>query len=187
MSPIVLKPQHQVSILRTLTGVLFFVGTYATLILLPIPFVPTPIVSAQEPPTSEVENLIELLDSPTFKEREWATNKLGLLNGEAVDTMARSLVFCSPEASYRLKLALEKICTAGDEADFYKCASILKARFGISDLSIRDRLIELKLEWSEQMKKRAVAELKPLGLDVESPETNIQNQLELNRLYQFTA
>ena len=143
------------------------------LVGLTILLVPNLVAQENRQADSDIKALIASLDSHRFEVRESATRQLAKLDGAAIQELAYSLVSCTPETSYRIKLALEAICTSGDEAEFYKCASILKLRFGNSDESINSKLQELKTNWEIEIRKRAIEELDELGLEVKTDDSFI--------------
>ena len=77
-----------------------------------------PSASRQEV-TNRIETLIGQLDSLNYQARETAANELAQIGGLAIAPLARQSLECSPEQSWRIKKTLEKICTSGNEEDFF--------------------------------------------------------------------
>ncbi len=113
-----------------------------------------------------VDQLLELLDSPAYSQRELATDELIRRGVTAVGPMAKHYLTSSPEAAWRIKKVLEAIGTNGDEATFLKSVGLLQLLVGSNSSKLNAQLDRLKLEWIQKQTELAIEKLRAAGAEV---------------------
>jgi hypothetical protein len=103
----------------------------------------SPTTSPQDSST-RIDALIEQLDSLNYRVRESAAAKLAEAGRLAIGPLALRSLECSPEQSWRIKKTLEKICTSGNEEDFFKAFGILQLRFDGGNVAMSQKMVELQ-------------------------------------------
>jgi len=119
----------------------------------------------------QVTELISLLDSRDYDQRERATEDLVKLGEQAIGPLAIGSFECSPEASWRIRKILEHISTHGNKTCFYKTTGILQLRYGNSNPEMEKRLSVLVLEtkWKAHRKRYAISLLRKKGAIIDDP------------------
>ena len=144
------------------------------------------LASSVEPPTSalspassisvddvkpDVSELLKMLDSPKYAEREAATALLSNMGVETLRPMAIHYLKSSPEASWRITRSLEQMATNGDEETFLKAVAMLQLLVGNNSDEVEAQLMRLKFEWSTKQTVNAVKTLESAGAKIENIST----------------
>ncbi len=129
----------------------------------------------------QIAELIALLDSQDFAQREQASIDLAALGEPVIGPLAYQSFHCSPEAGWRIKKTLENICTSGTESVFFKAIAILNLRFNVggSDRpALAQSLARLESEWRKKRKTEAIIKLRAAGATVNDPFENIDVEFQ---------
>ena len=119
--------------------------------------------STQESPTDSVEDLLKQLDSPSFKEREAATERLAQLGPDTLKQIIVDFFDSSSEAGWRIHRVLEGIGKNSNEEDFLKSMAIIQILYGAQDEQSQRRLAKLQYQWKSTRRKEAARKLSAQG------------------------
>ena len=114
--------------------------------------------------SASVESLLKKLDSPSFKDREAATDELIEL-GPAMFKPLITYFFesSSSEAGWRIHRILEGIGKNGQEESFLKSIAIIQVLYGAQDRRSQDNLANLQYQWKQTRRTEAAQALKKQG------------------------
>ena len=120
---------------------------------------------------------IELLDSPSFIQRQSATQRIIAEGADILPILAERFFESSPETNYRIRKALEGIAAGGDEETFLKSSAILLTLYSNGNDRIFQQIEEIKVDWQKQRTALAIKALKRTGAEVAqqrgySPQVN---------------
>ncbi len=115
-----------------------------------------------------INQLLMMLDSPKYLERETATTQLANLGSKSLKPMAIYYLKSSPESCWRIKRSLEQIATNGDEATFLKAVALLQLLVGVNNDQLEAQLMRLKFEWSTKQTSTAIETLESAGAKIEN-------------------
>ncbi len=115
-----------------------------------------------------INQLLKMLDSPKYLEREKATTQLANLGSKSLKPMAIHYLKSSPESCWRIKRTLEQIATNGDEATFLKAVALLQLLVGVNNDQLEAQLMRLKFEWSTKQTSTAIETLESAGAKIEN-------------------
>ena len=138
-------------------------------------------VAAQEPnqisaaPTAatpeSIDAQLKQLDSPTFKDREAATEELIERGAEILKPLSIHFFNSSSEAGWRIHRILEGIGKNAEEKDFLKSLAIIQLLYGSQDLQSQGRLAKLQYQWKATRRNEAARKLGKLGFDFVANES----------------
>ena len=111
-------------------------------------------------------NPIELLDSPSFTQRQSATKQIIDEGPSILPVLSARFFESSPETNYRIRKALEGIAAGGDEETFLKSTAILLTLYANGNDRIFQQIEEIKIYWQAQRTEMAIAALKRTGAEV---------------------
>ena len=157
------KVRISINFWRTMVGglMLLFAGIVPSITTAqPGPSTTTLFVSEEK---YSISQLLQLLDGPTYAQREMATRQLIRLGDKALRPMAKHYLDASPESSWRIRKSLEEIGTSGDEAIFLKSVGLLQLLVGNSNAKLNEQLQRLKFEWLQNQTQTAISVLRSAG------------------------
>jgi hypothetical protein len=111
----------------------------------------------------DIETLFSQLDSPSFKDREAATEALIELGPEILKPLTVHFFNSSSEAGWRIHRILEGIGKNGNESDFLRSIAIIQLLYGAQDVQSQRRLAELQFQWKVTRRREAAQKLKQDG------------------------
>ena len=129
----------------------------------PAPYL-SPMVNAGG--SASVVELIDLLNSPAFSQRQSATESIIEYGATALPDLSQRFFDSTPETNYRIRKALEGIAAAGDEETFLKSSAILLTLYSNGNDHIFQQMEELKVKWQTQRTEFAIETLKQTGAEV---------------------
>ncbi|WP_157665070.1 PDZ domain-containing protein [Mariniblastus fucicola] len=113
--------------------------------------------------TDSVEALLSRLDSPSFKDREAATEALIERGPEILKPLTIHFFNSSSEAGWRIHRILEGIGRNGNEEDFLKSIAIIQLLYGAQDSQSQRRLAKLQHQWQITRRAEAAKKLSRMG------------------------
>jgi len=116
--------------------------------------------------SDSVSQLIELLDSPAFSQRQTATVSIIEHGVSALPDLSQRFFDSSPETNYRIRKALEGIAAAGNEETFLKSSAILLTLYANGNEQIFEQIKTLQAQWQTKRTEIAIEALRKTGAEV---------------------
>ena len=110
-----------------------------------------------------IEAQLKQLDSPSFKDREAATDELIERGAEILKPLSIYFFNSSSEAGWRIHRILEGIGKNAEEKDFLKSIAIIQLLYGAQDPQSQARLAKLQYQWKATRRTEAAKKLDKLG------------------------
>ena len=124
---------------------------------------------AQENESTATE-LLQQLDSPSFQDREAATEELVQLGPKILKPIVAHFFDASSEAGWRIHQILEDIGRNGNEQDFLKSIALIQVLYGDQDSKTPERLAKLQYQWKATRRAEASKQLGKLGFKFDAVE-----------------
>lgn len=142
--------------------------------------------AVEDTPSAQVGALLSQLDSPSFQERERATDDLIRVGPDVIKPLIVHFFNASSEAGWRIHRILEGVGKNGEEKDFLKSIAIIQVLYGTQDSQSQQRLAKLQFQWKATRRSEAAKKLGKMGFKFNSPNGNPQDAedaaVELMRL-----
>ena len=120
--------------------------------------------------SASVDELLQQLDSRSYRDREMATDELIELGPQIFKPLATHYFEASSEAGWRIHRILEGIGKNAQEQDFLKSIAIIQVLYGAQDDRNQHRLAQLQYQWKATRREDAARQLRDLGFKFEAPQ-----------------
>ncbi len=131
---------------------------------------------------TDIETLFSQLDSPSFKDREAATEALIQLGPKILKPLTVHFFNSSSEAGWRIHRILEGIGKNGNESDFLRSIAIIQLLYGAQDVQSQRRLAELQFQWKVTRRREAAQKLRQDGFKFVSAGGAIPRELAAEKV-----
>jgi len=183
MLPMKLTPQLRLRLspfaAMAITGLIFTAQSIESQLAAQTPDQVSAAAAAESP--EPIDALFKQLDSPSFKDREAATEELIELGPEILKPLTVHFFNSSSEAGWRIHRILEGIGKSGNEEDFLKSVAIIQLLYGAQDPQSQERLAGLQFRWMAARRTEAARKLGKLGFKLSAQLAQQTREAALER------